>query len=211
MICITTPLAGLAYLFSLLFDAGFNPQPFMTDFNGEIWLGLISLMIAILVLTAIAVAASARLGQVMTLCVTLGFFLLGLLSDWLIGGKGIGRLETIWLERAGSQGLTEKVEIFREITAATGEMQRSATPEILEQATVPLTEMAQGWERIEYGFYWVIYSVIPNFQVLWLSDALTQGHRIPPEHIALTGLYGLACIGVALSAAVILFQRREVG
>jgi ABC-2 type transport system permease protein len=209
-ICLTTPLVALAYFFSLMFNERFQPQPIGTDFKADIWLALFSLMIAILVLTAIAIAASARLGQVMTLCVTLGVLLLGLLSDWLVG-RPIKALHDVWLARASAAGLTETVEVFNTFILNTGEVQRSPTPELHEIATVPLTSMAQGLERLEHGFLWVLYSIFPNFQVLWLSDALTQSHRIPMAHVALTGLYGLLCIGVALSLAVILFQRREVG
>jgi len=209
-ICIMTPLVALAYFFSLLFNYKFEPQPIGTDFKPDLWLGLFSLMIAILVLTAIAIAASARLGQVMTLCATLGVFLLGLLSDWIIG-RPIKNLEGLWLERASAAGLTEEIEVIKSFTLATGEVQTARTPEIQEVATVSLTTMAQGWERLEYGIFWVFYSVLPNFQVLWLSDALTQGHKIPLAHVGLTALYGLLYIGVALSLAVILFQRREVG
>src|SRR5262245_14732314 len=67
VICITTPLAGLAYLFSLMFRWDFSLQPINQGFKPQLWLALAALLVAILVLTAIAVAASTRLGQVMTL------------------------------------------------------------------------------------------------------------------------------------------------
>jgi len=210
VICVTTPLAALAYLLSLFFDPSFRLQPVGTDFKGDLWLGLISLMVAILVLTAIAIAASARLGQVMTLCVTLGMLVLGLLSDWLFG-RPIRDLTEIWLQRASAEGLTEKVEVIRTITLTTGEVQQSPTPEIQEVATVPLIEMAEGAERVLHGVYWTLYSILPNFQALWLSDALTQSHKIPPIYVGFTIGYGLGYIAIALALAVILFQRREVG
>jgi hypothetical protein len=209
-ILFTTPLAGLAYLFSLLFRHDFSPRPIASSFDPNMWLGLIALMIAVLVLTAIAIAASARLGQMMTLVITLGLFLLGLLSDWFFG-RPIGRMRETWLERAEAAGLTETVEVTRTITLASGEVKQASTPEIVEQATVPLTQMAEGAEIIAYGFYWAFYSILPNFQVLWLTDGLTQGHAIPPGHVAMTAIYGLGYMAVALSVGVILFQRREVG
>jgi hypothetical protein len=210
VICFMTPLAGLAYLFSLLFDHSFTLQPIWSDFKPQLWLGLAALMVAILVLTAIAIAASARLGQVMTLCVTLGMFLLGLMSDWLIG-RPMQRIEAVWTERARAEGLTVTEERFRTFTLVTGETQTSSVPEIVEVPQVPLTQMAEGWERLEHGALWTAGAIVPNFQVLWLSDALTQGHRIPVGYVATTSLYGLLYIVVALCLAVILFQRREVG
>ena len=52
---------------------------------------------------------------------------------------------------------------------------------------------------------------MPNFQVFWLSDALTQRRPIPLSYIAEIVPYGLVYVVVALAAAVALFERREVG
>jgi ABC-2 type transport system permease protein len=209
-ICVTTPLLGLAYFFTLFFDHDFTPQPIGTDFEPNLWIALLALTIGILVLTAIAIAASARLGQLMTLCVTLGVFLLGMLSDWLLGRR-INDLKEIWLQRASADGLTRTVEQYKEFVLVTGEVQRSIDPVVREVATVPLHTMAQGHEMLVYSLYWIGYSILPNFQVLWYADGLTQGHRIPGDFVLMTALYGLLYICVALSLAIILFQRREVG
>ena len=64
------------------------------QFEGNLWVAIAVLFLGELVLTAIALAASTRLGQVLTLVTTVGFFLLGLLSDWLIARR-IARLEEI--------------------------------------------------------------------------------------------------------------------
>jgi ABC-type transport system involved in multi-copper enzyme maturation permease subunit len=209
VIVVTTPLAALAYVLSLMFDHDFAPQPIGVSFNGQLLVALAAITMAILVLTAIAIAASTRLGQVMTLCVTLGVFFLGMLSDWIFG-RQIERVKALWLERASTLGLTEVVTETRTIELATGEIEH---PEVtVEVATVPLSQMAEGWgERLEHAAYWAGYSILPNFQTFWFSDALTQGHVIPPAMLGRVLLYGLLYIVVALSLAVILFQRREVG
>ncbi|MHC5002545.1 MAG: hypothetical protein ACYTJ0_05425 [Planctomycetota bacterium] len=118
-ICLTTPLAALAYFFSLMFGPDFTPQPIALAFKPDLWLALICLLAAILVLTAVAVAASTRLGQVMTLCVTIGVFLLGMLSDHFLGGP-ITRLETRWEERATAEGLTRTEVATRVIRLVDG-------------------------------------------------------------------------------------------
>ncbi len=209
VIAVTTPLAGLAYLLSLMFDPNFTLQPMDVAFKGQIWLALIGLLTAIGVLTAIAIAASTRFGQVLTLCVTLGVFMLGMLSDWTFG-RPIKEMEEAWLARAGAVGLTETVERTRLVTLVTGEGHR--TDYTVEVATVPLTQMAEGWgELAGYAACRAAYAVVPNFQKFWLSDAVTQGHVIPSPLLGQVLLYGLFCILVALGLAVILFQRREVG
>jgi hypothetical protein len=209
VIVVTAPLMALAYVLCLMFDPGFSPQPLSASFDGQLLVALTAITMAILVLTAIAIAASTRLGQVMTLCLTLGVFFVGMLSDWLFG-RQIARVNALWLERASTLGLTEMVQETRTIELATGEIEHTQVP--VELSTVPLSQMADGWpERLEHAAYTVGYAILPNFQSFWFSDALTQGHLIPPAMLARVLLYGLCYIVVAMSLAVILFQRREVG
>lgn len=210
VIIATTPLAGLAYFLSLLFKPDFSFQDPTIAFKPYLWLALICIMVAVLVLTAIAVAASTRLNQVLTLVVTVGVFMLGLMSDSLLGTR-IDQLQATWLERATAEGLTETMTEERSITLITGE--RTVPAEYTETiATVPLYKMADGaGEVVQYGLLWIGYAIVPNFQTLLLSDALTQNHVIPLSYVARAILYGVFYIIAALSAAVILFQRREVG
>lgn len=210
VLVVTTPLLALAYGLSLMFRYDFTPMPPGANFKGDLWLGVIALIVAVLVLTAIAIAASARLGQVMTLCVTLGVFLLGLMSDWLIG-RPRRLIEERWLDRAIAQGLTEQTEIYREFVMTTGEVKRAQTPEIVEVPQVALASLAESGERAVHALLGAAQSIVPNLQVLWYSDALTQGHKIPTDVFVMTLVYGALYIGAALALAVILFQRREVG
>lgn len=60
-------------------------QPLHTDFKPMVTLATGVVGLGILVLTSVAVAASTRLGQVMTIVVCAGIFLLGLLSNHLLG------------------------------------------------------------------------------------------------------------------------------
>ncbi|MCZ6811597.1 MAG: hypothetical protein O7D97_06285 [Planctomycetota bacterium] len=209
VIVLTTILAALAYLLSLMFDQSFSLQPISESFKLQLWLALAAIMMAIMVLTSIAIAASTRLGQVMTLCVTIGVFMLGLLSDSMLG-QPIKQLDDVWLQRASAAGLTETIADIRIIELDTGQINQTVVDK--EVATVPLTQMADGLgERLAHAAYWVAYSILPNFQKFWLSDALTQSRVIPPALLRQVLLYGLFYIVAALSLATILFQRREVG
>ncbi len=210
VLCVTTPLAALAYLMAMMFKHDFTLLP--TDqwaFNGHLWIALAAMMIAILVLTSIAIAASTRLSQVMTLGVTLAAFLIGMLSDWFFGRR-LNTIRSMWEQRALDEGVATLEERTRTIVLISGE----ASPPITETeivSTVPLASMAEGSELLAYGFYKTLYSIVPNFQVHLLIDALTQSHRIPANYIGNAAVYGAMCIAAALSVAVILFQRREVG
>jgi len=309
VICVTTPLAGVAYLLSMMFKPDFTVQPISQGFRGQLWLALAGILIAILVLSAIALAASTRLGQVMTLCVTVGVFLAGMLSDWFFG-RQLMKIEQGWIQRVSAadpaqlqpvldhldpagvrhwvlQIFTEKAD--RELTAARcrammqvfKERQRLKVPstssqqpvdiamlerqlesEALSQHELALTLAVQAADAVQppltraqvaYNVDWpqtverakgecetinskktliyppllrdlatrdellaraanrTAYSIVPNFQVLWLSDSLTQGHLIPLSYVGVTALYGGLYIVASLSLATLLFQRREIG
>lgn len=79
------PAMLLAYMLVLSLSKEWHWQPVGTDFKPQITLACACLTLAILVLTAVATAASTRLGQVMTIVICAGVFLMGLLSNHLIG------------------------------------------------------------------------------------------------------------------------------
>jgi ABC-type transport system involved in multi-copper enzyme maturation permease subunit len=79
----------LALALVLVIDKKWNLQSPLTEFNAhggeltQVVIGLGLVFQAVLVLTAVAVAASTRLGQVMTLLICIGVFFLGLASNSL--------------------------------------------------------------------------------------------------------------------------------
>ncbi|HZW11520.1 MAG TPA: ABC transporter permease [Phycisphaerales bacterium] len=79
------PAILLAYLLALLVGKEWKLQPISTDFKPQITIACAAILLALLVLSAVATAASTRLGQVMTIVVCAGVFLLGLLSNHLLG------------------------------------------------------------------------------------------------------------------------------
>ncbi len=169
---LSVPFLGLAYLLALFFDAEWNSVPLSRQFEGEMWKALLLMGLATLVLNAVAIAASTRLGQVLTLTVVVGVFFLGLLSDWMLGSR---------LAEAAREGAVMNESLL----AADG--------------------------PIAHAFFSVCRAALPNFQVFWLSDALTQKKSIPFEYIAYAVPYSLALVAALLALATILFQRREVG
>lgn len=84
--CLTLfPTTLLAWAGTLVIGKTWELQTPTSDLNVQIFFGLTSIILAILVFTAIAIAASTRLGQVMTLMVCLGAFLIGLLGNYMLG------------------------------------------------------------------------------------------------------------------------------
>lgn len=84
-VVIMLPLTLIAYALVLAISKKWNFQPLSTDFKPQISLACVALSMALLVIAAIATAASTRLGQVMTIVICAGVFVLGLLSNHMIG------------------------------------------------------------------------------------------------------------------------------
>ena len=174
VITLGLPLFMLAYCVCLIFKPDWAKAEIATTFKPNLWKALGMLMVAELVLGAIAVAVSTRLGQVLTLATVLATFLCGMLSDWLFARK-----------------LQQLSDLMGKLPAAD-----------------------QSWHdsmHLEWGFYKAMQSLVPNFQLFWLSDALTQKKNIGFEYIATVVPYGFVLIVMALALGTFLFQRREVG
>ncbi len=56
----------------------------------------------------------------------------------------------------------------------------------------------------------VIYTVVPNLEKFWMSDALTHDQHIPDEYILVATAYAAIYVLAALLVAAALLQRREV-
>ncbi|USO00089.1 MAG: ABC transporter permease [Phycisphaeraceae bacterium] len=104
------PLVVLAYLVTLPFGPTWKIEPIAANLKPEVIKACIASIGALIVLTSVATAASTRLGQVMTITICLGVFVLGLLSDYFIGrhafvNQPIGEVETAQPVKPGMESL----------------------------------------------------------------------------------------------------------
>jgi len=82
---IMLPASIIGYVITLFIDKEWAFQPISADFKPQIMLASLCGVLSLMVLTALAVAVSTRLGQVMTIVICCGAFVLGLLSNHLLG------------------------------------------------------------------------------------------------------------------------------
>ncbi|HYE63349.1 MAG TPA: ABC transporter permease subunit [Phycisphaerales bacterium] len=267
------PFVSVGYVLVLLFNKEWHLQPITKDLNAQIVMASIALGLAILVLSSVAVAASTRLGQVMTIVVCCGVFLMALMSNHLIGRHvftnkplGVvarvqpadeskvfnepGQIATITLQQPMNEPPRVN-EIFYYSPSPSGfpmvnkEMQpfdgdlREANDVMGPEAPQSIVVMESDRQTIKvrttgdkpillsrppiYGDYvfntptsinkpaLVAWAAIPNMQLFWLLDAVTQNRLIPGDYLVYVSLYAIFQIGAFLSLGVILFQRRDVG
>ncbi len=64
----------------------------------------------------------------------------------------------------------------------------------------------------EKGSLWgqILYSVMPNWQQLWLADALENGKTIPWAYVGKAFVYATCYLGASLAVALMLFEDREL-
>lgn len=103
-------------------DPRWRLQHPLADWDGQLMIAIALVLEAVLVLAAVAIAASTRLGQVMTLMICTAAFLVGLVSEYFLGpvaGRPDGvaaalrplfvivpNLQTFWMADALTQGGT---------------------------------------------------------------------------------------------------------
>lgn len=112
------PLVTLAYLITLPLGPNWEIEAIPANFKPEVIKACLASIGALVVLTAVATAASTRLGQVMTIMVCLGVFVLGLLSDYFIGrhaftNEPIGLVETAQPVKPGMEDLSKPGDEYR--------------------------------------------------------------------------------------------------
>ncbi len=120
----TVPLMTLALILVGFISRHWEFQSFGADFASKTGSGTMSQLIAalaliymaILMISGVALAASTRLGQIMTLLICTGFFLLGLVSNYVFGRfaethtlanilyQATGNLQPFWITDALTQG-----------------------------------------------------------------------------------------------------------
>lgn len=67
-------------------------------------------------------------------------------------------------------------------------------------------------EQAKAGSWWatVLYTVIPNWQLFWLANALEPSKTIPWAYVGNVMVYVVGYLGAALAAALWLFEDREL-
>ncbi|MCC6425258.1 MAG: ABC transporter permease [Phycisphaerales bacterium] len=268
------PFTSIGYFLTLCVSKMWRPQSPGVDFKPQITIACLCLMMAILVLTSIATAASTRLKQVATIAVCAVVFVLSLLTNHLIGQHvyhneyfGIVRQATTLdavrheLSRPGDSYRVElqqdptypvkpgdsfyfgpspngsamwvaRHEKFPGDPADGGEFLDAGRPFALvvteskgRNLTIKVAgngagSIARPPAEGDYAFIrptevsWgalAPWAMLPNMQLFWMIDAVSQNQGIPVGHAILAGMYGLAQIVVFLCLGIILFQKRDVG
>ena len=173
----------------------------------------ILILFALWILAGLALACSTRLEMIPTLAVCSAFFLMGLMSDFLVGRRAVPawNLFDTKAQVRDTRWTDEQIRMMSQ-TVETHDLNKDGRLEPVEQGQVTPEEQAR-MRAAGLGPVWwasILYSVLPNWQLFWLADALENEKKIPWPYVGQAFGYVLGYLGATLSVALILFEDREL-
>ena len=192
LILSAVPIAAAIFVTTGFLDKELHAQRFLADLNGQVIWCLLLILLAVLVMSTIAIAASTRLKVVVNVTICIGIFLLGLVSDYVFG-KFAYEVRAPQLTREGA------------VLQAASDVWALPAGEIGERLTY--NKVSYKAKKVAFK---IAYSVVPNIQFLWGGEALSRNREIRPSNVLKVFMYSVFYQMAVLFMAMFLFQEREV-
>lgn len=145
---------------------------------------MVLVLFAILIVGAMATAFAMRFTLLINMILCGGIFFAGLISDYIY--SALARIDA------------EQIAIFLELPSLRNENWICSIITHVIYGIIHLTAV-------------ISHSVIPNWQLLWMTDALAASREISHSYLVAASIYSLSYCAVFYLIASILFQNREIG
>ncbi len=173
----------------------------------------ILILFALWILAALALACSTRLDTIPTLAVCSAFFLIGLMSDYLLGQ----RAEPVWRQdlqvEVGNPRWSDDQKTLLKSIVQKYDADNSGKLELSERKAITAEDKARLQSAGMGGSWWasVLYTVIPNWQLFWFADALDMDKStFQWGYVGKAFAYMVAYAGAVLAIGMVLFEEREL-
>jgi ABC-2 type transport system permease protein len=203
----------VAFVLINFYDKEVKPQPFAAGVDWRLAPAAVLILFALWILAALALACSTRVDMIPTLAICTAVFLLGLMSDYFFGR----RAEPVWRydlkEEAGGTRWSDAQKVLLKSVLEKYDNDRSGKLEQAEREAISADDKARLARAGMGGSLWasVLYTVVPNWQLFWLADALeTDTNTIPLGYMGKAFAYVVGYVGATLAAAIVLFEGREL-
>lgn len=208
------PVYTLIFLVLCIIDNKWALKPFTMDI--QLVFAALFIFMATAVFTALATAASTRLGPISTLVICTSVFFSGLLSDYFLARHKETYLFSLENYRAGVNLENLRKEFDKRKLA----LSEAGVVEVIEEGNqwrvrdlkkryLVIAEGKQGNVYEEETIYLFGYKVIPNFQIYWVADAVASNRPIPLDYFYRIVLYTFLLLIAVLSLAMALFEEKE--
>ncbi len=209
VVCLTL----VAFVVINFIDKEGNWQAFAKGVDWRLIPAAILVLFALWILAGLALACSTRWEMIPTLAICSAFFLLGLMSDYLLGRRAEPAWESFSTkeERGGTRWTDEQKRLLTEAVQKydldhDGRLGVPEREKMSAEDRTRLTRAGLGGSR------WasVLYTVVPNWQLFWLADALENQKTIPWSYVGRAFGYVVGYLGAALIVALLMFEDREL-
>jgi len=176
--------AGLAFAYAI---AGFSNYFLRRPFVSDAVLGVTGLS----TITFFVINFLSKTGKVQS-------FAEGI--DWRMGQAGLLILFALWILAGLALLCSTRLEMISTLAICSAFFLLGLMSDYLFGRPA---ESGSSWASIAY-------SVLPNWQLLWVGNALEEGKAIPWSYLLKACGYTIAYVGAALSVALCLFHDREL-
>ncbi|HTI97517.1 MAG TPA: hypothetical protein VL527_01340 [Dongiaceae bacterium] len=212
-VLLLVPLVTLAAFFIIQFTRQAQSLNELAQVDWRMVPATLLLLFAIWILAALALACSTRLDIIPTLAICSAFFMVGLMSDYFFGRHA----EPVWqyemrAETTNPQWTQSQRALIDEIVKKY-DTDHNGVLETPERATLSAADKARLSQAGMGGSWWAsgLYTIIPNWQLFWLADALDTGRSLLHwGYVGKAFAYAMAYVGAILALAVMLFEEREL-
>jgi len=134
------------------------------------------------------------------------------MSDYLFGR----RAEPVWMAslqaELNNSELTERQQRLLKEIAAKYDQNKDGTLDLAEQNGLSADDKQRLAQAGLGGRWWasVVYTVVPNWQLFWLADALEGKNKIPWSYVGRAFGYVVGYLGASLALGLLLFEEREL-
>ncbi|MGE3309958.1 MAG: ABC transporter permease subunit [Limisphaerales bacterium] len=172
------------------------------------------ILFALWMLAGLAIACATRLDLIPTLAVCSAVFLLGLMSDYLFGrhAEPAWRTYSSRTEDLQASPWTDSQRELLSTVVKRHDANESGRLDPGEAASLTADELRSMKAAGLMGSLWarVAYTVVPNWQLFWMADALKGTNSIPTAYVWRAFVYMACYLAAALALALLLFENREL-
>ena len=132
-------------------------------------------------------------------------------TDWRLVPAALLILLALWLLAAIALACSTRLDMIPTLAICTAVFLIGLMSDYLfGRALEPGAKAVGFWHTIGVWMSTALYTIIPNWQLFWLSDALEKGRTIPWSYVGKALAYVAGYLGAALIAAMLLFEEREL-
>jgi len=132
-------------------------------------------------------------------------------TDWRVVPAGILIMLALFLLAATALACSTRLEMIPTLAICTGVFLVGIMSDYLFGRVADEKVVNPGfWHSAGVWISSTLYTIVPNWQLFWLSDALEKGRTIPWSYVGKAMGYVLAYLGAALALAMLLFEDREL-